>query len=265
MLLNSDEIKNRNLILNPLSEKNFRAASYDISIGRIININGEELNSLKLKPQGIVEVLSHEKVKLPSNISGYALVKTSLCNEGILPLNTGIIDPGYEGYVSAMLLNFSKNDYLLSEGDVFLRLTFHECLPSQKASNNIQVKTEQEYIKDSKRKVLNFSDTFLNLEFAIQQITDKIFLRYTGGVIAISAIILALYPFIVTLALDYLNHNSTSKEQMETEITQKIREEKQSLMESRIKQLEEQISQMKAQQLPPNNTNNSKNNTDTSR
>jgi deoxycytidine triphosphate deaminase len=252
MWLNSDEIKKKNLIQNPATDKDkdkddVRAVSYDITIGTIINIDGEEVTEWKLKPQGIIEVISREKVKLPANIAGYALVKTSLCNKGILPLNTGIIDPMYEGNISAMLLNFSKNVYRLNQGDVFLRLTFHDCLPTQKPQP-VQVKSEQEYINSSKNKVLLFADTFLNLKSAIEQITDKIFTKYIAATIAISAIILALYPFIVTIALEQTNRNPISKEQIEAEVMQKVREERQLGLEARIQELETQISQLKANQ-----------------
>ena len=61
-----------------------------------------------MPPQGIVQVVSSERVKVPSTITGLATVKTSLCNEGLLALNIGIIDPGYEGAISSFLLNFSS-------------------------------------------------------------------------------------------------------------------------------------------------------------
>lgn len=88
MLLSDKEIKKHGLIHDGL-DSNFRAISYDVTIGRIIETNGRKRNSLILRPQGIVEVVSKEKVKLPRDIAGYAMVKTSLCNEGILPLNIG--------------------------------------------------------------------------------------------------------------------------------------------------------------------------------
>src|ERR1041385_9038537 len=125
MVLNSRQIIDLGIIPNG-EPQNFRAISYDLTVGKIIATNGRKRNSLILKPQGIVEVVSREMVKLPKNVVGYAMVKTSLCNEGILPLNIGIVDPGYEGPLSATLLNFGKKPFPLSRGKIFLRLTFHE-------------------------------------------------------------------------------------------------------------------------------------------
>ena len=74
----------------------------------------------------MVEVISIETIKVPQNVAGYASVKTGLSRQGLLALNTGILDPGYEGPLSATVVNFGKSDSLLNHGDTFLRLTFHE-------------------------------------------------------------------------------------------------------------------------------------------
>ena len=38
--------------------------------------------------------------------------------------NIGVIDPGYEGPLSSVLVNYGKNAFRLNENDIFLRLTF---------------------------------------------------------------------------------------------------------------------------------------------
>ena len=133
MLLSDKEIKAKNLVENPIDE-HFRAASYDLSVGKIISVEGKEVSEFRLKPPGIVEIISHEKVKLPKDVVGYAMVKTSLCNEGILALNIGVVDPGYQGYLSTTLLNFGNKEFLLNINDVFLRLTFLECYSSPRSN-----------------------------------------------------------------------------------------------------------------------------------
>ena len=49
-------------------------------------------------------------MRIPSNMCCLAHVKTSLCNEGLLTLNTGIIDPDWNGRVSSFILNFGKDE-----------------------------------------------------------------------------------------------------------------------------------------------------------
>ena len=95
----------------------FRAASYDLHVGAILEAPQEDKRSsgsatedirvstgFSLRPQGMVRVISRERVKLPENIIGYALTKNGLSNKGILAINIGIIDPGYEGPISSTTL-----------------------------------------------------------------------------------------------------------------------------------------------------------------
>src|ERR1700722_15541246 len=104
LMLNRDEIKKLGLITDS-DEQSFRAASYDLRIGTILAVrDGAPIHVTScyvLPPQGMVEVISWETIKVPPDIAGYASVKTSLSRDGLLALNTGILDPGYEGPLSA--------------------------------------------------------------------------------------------------------------------------------------------------------------------
>jgi hypothetical protein len=55
----------------------------------------------------------------------YVHVKTALCNEGVLALNIGIVDPRWSGPLQSALLNFGKVTHRIHKGDVFGRITFH--------------------------------------------------------------------------------------------------------------------------------------------
>jgi deoxycytidine triphosphate deaminase len=168
MLLNHAEIKKRQIIGGAVNT-GYRAASYDVRSGKIITTDGTtvtENETFILKPAGVVEVISAETVTLQGDVAGYAMVKTSLCNDGLLALNIGIIDPGYSGPVSTTLLNFSKNERQLNLGDVFLRLTFHECVD---AGDPVPSKslTVAEYERERRRKAGAFGSTFLHLDSTI--------------------------------------------------------------------------------------------------
>src|SRR2546422_11284356 len=122
MLLNGDEIRSRGLVANSDS-KMFKAASYTPRIGKILTPNGEELTTYVLPPLGTVEVVSIEEFRLTGDVAGYATVKTSLCNNGILAINIGLLDPLWKGPISSTLINFGKQAYLLQAEAEFLRLT----------------------------------------------------------------------------------------------------------------------------------------------
>jgi deoxycytidine triphosphate deaminase len=101
-MLSRDDIK-KFAIIRDGNDQGYRAASYDVRIGTILaSRDGDsvrETGCYVLQPQGMVEVISSETVKVPPNIAGYASVKTDLSRQGLLALNTGILDPGYEGPV----------------------------------------------------------------------------------------------------------------------------------------------------------------------
>jgi deoxycytidine triphosphate deaminase len=201
MVLNNRQLAELGIIQDGQPE-NFRAISYDLTIGKVIVTTGRKRNSVILKPQGIVEVVSRETVKVPKNVVGYAMVKTSLCSEGILPLNIGIIDPGYEGPLSATLLNFGKKPFALSRGKVFLRLTFHDCEESEIAKTTSY--SYKAYVDDRVQKVLNFDETFLNLKNTAEQATRHVFAKFVPYVSGL-AFMLAMFAFLVTLGVGYVN------------------------------------------------------------
>ncbi len=124
-MLNYEDIKSRNLIENAI-DNNYRNASYDIRVEKILTPDGKEEISFFLKPNSVVIVISKEVVTLPNNIIGHAFVKTRLSNQGIMANNIGIIDTEYRGKLSSVLVNFGKNDFEIQENMSFLRITFTE-------------------------------------------------------------------------------------------------------------------------------------------
>lgn len=110
MIQNYEQIK-LNGIITDVAEGNYNNGVYDIRIGKIITMKGDEVTTYSIPPQGMVVVVSKEKIKMPANIVGYAHVRTSLSSKGIMAINIGIIDPGYSGNLSSTLLNFGKEDF----------------------------------------------------------------------------------------------------------------------------------------------------------
>jgi len=165
MLMSRDEIKAAGLIQNSVPQR-YQAASYNIGVGRIILPGGKEAEAYQIPPLGMVKAVSVERVKLPKDILSYATVKTGLSSEGILAINIGLVDPEYEGLISSILINFSKNDYHLERGDEFLRLTFHKyTAPADPLPTPSHKTTDENYITGTKKSfVEKFSATFLNIE-----------------------------------------------------------------------------------------------------
>src|SRR5260370_40977719 len=136
-LLSGEEIKSQALVENCADENLYRASTYDLSIGEIIPAGTASVGfEYILPPGGTVRVVSKELLKLPSNITGHALLKNELCRKGILALNIGVIDPGFQGPISSTLINFVQGEFVVKPGSSFLRISFHRCPVSPKAAKS---------------------------------------------------------------------------------------------------------------------------------
>jgi deoxycytidine triphosphate deaminase len=114
MMLNNREIVDLGLIPTNYNENSLRAAGYDLRIARLVEKSPDRKvescdDDIDVPPQGVAVLISQEVIRLPRNICAYASVKTSLCREGILAINTGVVDPGWEGPLSSLMLNFGKD------------------------------------------------------------------------------------------------------------------------------------------------------------
>src|ERR1017187_3100988 len=143
-LLSGEEIKSLKLVEDSSDDNLYRASTYDLSVGEIIPAGSVSGGSeYKLPSGGTVRVVSKEFLKLPNEITGHALLKNELCRTGVLAINIGVIDPGFEGPLSSILINFGRGDFVVKQGDPFLRISFHRCPASPKASKSSKLSREQ--------------------------------------------------------------------------------------------------------------------------
>jgi deoxycytidine triphosphate deaminase len=188
-MLRDEQIRAENLI-RLASDENYRLTSYDLGIGKIIKPGGDIVDEYKIPPQGIVEVIAEERLALPKNISGLAIVKTGLSNKGLLALNIGIIDPGYNGPISSFLVNFSKDPILITKGEIFIRTQFFYN-GSEDKSLGEEVKIES-YMKEKRARVVShFSETFLNVD----EVLDKAARKYALSALAFVAGVAVIITF----------------------------------------------------------------------
>jgi deoxycytidine triphosphate deaminase/cell division protein FtsB len=193
MLLNSDQIQQMNLVQNGVAGS-YRTASYDLQVGKIIDHSGKVVESVEVPAQGMVRVISRERLILPSDTVANATVKTSLCDDGVLAINIGVVDPGYEGLISSTLINFGKSAFPVRTGDVFLRVTFHQITPV-KATVKKSGQPDDQYLRDKIKIVLRiFSATFLNVEQTATEAAKKV----VGGFWAKSLVLVSAFALIFT-------------------------------------------------------------------
>ena len=255
LMLNREEIEGLGLISENFEKACLRNAGYDLRIESLISKapGDEKMRSAKdevwIEPQGIVAVVSKETIKLPKNICAYASVKTSLCRDGILAINIGIIDPGWEGPISSVLLNFGKEKTPIKNGDLFLRLTFHPVnpCPSMKPTlidrsvyeNNIQGKFES-----------RLASSFMDLSKAAEKGSEKFsedFKRTLLKYIPIGALMLTFITFLLNYGVLSIAARAIPQDVVQLRAEALIKEQRKEIdgLQQRLKSLEE------ASKIPP--------------
>ncbi len=81
---------------------------------------------MKIDPGEAVFVLTHERIKLPANMTATLIPKRKISHEGILTLGGLLVDPLYEGKLLVGLYNFSSTPFNLIPGRKLIAAMFHE-------------------------------------------------------------------------------------------------------------------------------------------
>jgi deoxycytidine triphosphate deaminase len=253
-MLNRDEIKSLGIIADG-TVQNFRAASYDVRVGTITAVESQspvrliEGEFYSIPPQGMVEVTSFETVKMPKEIAGYASVKTGLSRRELLALNTGIIDPSYEGPVSAVMVNFGRTPFSLHRHDVFLRLTFHRYDPPADFEA-LQPVDRQDFVRERKKEVAErFSSSFLDITGHIAEAARGAFWRYLPAIaiiVGFVALLVTSVTFGVTLGVTYWHTEAMSKDQLKAELGSYFRNRELDSYKRRLADLEKRERDLEA-------------------
>jgi deoxycytidine triphosphate deaminase len=250
VILNDSSIKERKLVRNA-NEGQYRACSYDLTVGSVITPEGDVVDEHALKPQGVVKVVSAEIVDVPSNLTGYVHVKTGLCNEGVLALNIGIVDPGFSGPLQSTLINFGKNLHRLHKGSVFGRITFHEQMPSNGQSKSVERTIEQVKTEAKSHVDKYLAEDFLNFSKTVKKAAKKAAGEYRNTLLYYApalALLLTIFTFVLNFSNmsrmeSYINvKDRTAELEDRREMAAKISE-----LEKNRDELSEEVKQLKEQ------------------
>ncbi|WP_169195386.1 hypothetical protein [Devosia sp. MC1541] len=224
-----------------------QASSFDLSIGCIYDETGTEVPRFNLKPGHMVQVVSKEIFNLPANTTGHVTYKTTLTQEGIWALTVGIVDPGWNGPIATTLLNFSKVEHTIHQGDKFLRVSLfeHEAVGANlmRKAPELEVYRKQVQSRASSR----FPHTFMNHDLIAEQAGKKVMSRIRVEALAwigLSAILFTVIQVFAPPAADAVrNWGAPSiNEELLSTVT---------ILEERIKTLEAELSSGSARTETP--------------
>ena len=206
MILNDITIKSMSLVRNAI-DGGYKVASYDLTVEHVVTPDGKVVSEHELAPQGMVKVISRETITLPANITAYVHVKTGLCNQGVLALNIGIVDPCFSGPLQSTLINFGKKTYFVKSGSVFGRITFHKQVEPE-TNPKPMVRSMEEVLESAKADVDRYlAADFLNFSKTVKKAAAKAAqgLKFAAlAYIPFLAILLTFFTF-------FLNSSNMSK------------------------------------------------------
>lgn len=258
-LLSGEEIESLKLVEGSSDGNLYRASTYDLSIGEIIPAGSVSGGSeFRLPSGGTVRVVSRELLKLPDGITGHALLKNELCRKGVLALNIGVIDPGFEGPISSILINFGREDFAVKQGAPFLRISFHRCPSSPKAAKSLKY-TREQYVSHVKDEVAAYmAPTFLNMETTAAKAAEKAFVTFKEGLVVwatlaavLVTVLLAALAIFAPLGASAVDKYIAGRESRQTEMEQTVEKKVEERYETRLKALSDEIEELKRTQEQP--------------
>ena len=210
MVLTVGEIKTRKIV-NVTDGVGFRDTTYDATVGKIISEGKEcEGETFTLPPRGIVWVVSAETFNIPSDITGLATLKTQWTHAGVLALNVGVVDPGWNGPLSTALVNFSNSNFSIEKGAPFFRLLFHSHVDTGVATKTFEM---NDYVKDTVSRSRQFASSFLNMESLTKEVSENVLKMPEWAIrIGILGVLVALHaifgPIAFSVWTDYAEHKT---------------------------------------------------------
>lgn len=205
-------ISTQNLIENFKAE-NLQNCSYTLTVGSIfkpdtgeeedvpLSKRGTECKFWVLGPTECLIIKTKEKLNICNEIGAYYAPLNRMAQQGVMLLNASMIEPGYQGFLSCFLVNFSSRNIKIYPDQEIAKITFHR-LDNPIAKFNPLVITEKDYEVYLSRSASGFEHSFLGINTIEDRVkkaaSDSInkSLIWSGMVIGILLIISQIEPFI---------------------------------------------------------------------
>lgn len=116
----------------------------------------------ELKPNELIIFQTMENVRIPLHLSAYYSALDSISKKGLLLINASVVEPGYVGPLSGVLLNFSSRSFMIRPQMEIVKIIFHQvdgivdCKVNENAGND--------YTEKLLEKAQNYTQTFLDVE-----------------------------------------------------------------------------------------------------
>jgi deoxycytidine triphosphate deaminase len=125
-----EEVRQGRLISHHVASS-IEPSSYDLRVGTVFR-EGQIINEehrlagqqFVIEPGEIVSLLTLEELILPSDTIAIAFPMNKWSSEGLLVLNPGFVDPGYNGPLSVKIVNLRKTRISISRSQPIFTVSF---------------------------------------------------------------------------------------------------------------------------------------------
>lgn len=123
-------------------------------------------------PSETMVVITRETVRIPNGFCATYGQLNRLANHGLMLLNTSIVEPGYHGPLSCVLVNFSSQKVLLRQDQSIAKISFHRLDgPSHHLQKSFDRVSYESGLAETATKL---PKSFLDISGIEQRITERV-------------------------------------------------------------------------------------------
>lgn len=168
-------ISNNELVLDGTPEY-AKHCSYEFTAAKIIRGGSSEMTDVvepgvTISPAQLVWIRTCERISMPTNMVGLWIQTNTLSRQGLLLLNMSLVEPGYEGYLSAVFVNFGQRKVTIGPTTRIAKVIF---LPLDvQAIEKVASKQFQNYDRWLFEIATNAPSSFLQLESFLPNLEER--------------------------------------------------------------------------------------------
>jgi deoxycytidine triphosphate deaminase len=194
MILSDAEIKKRveaDKLLEFHDPNKIKYCGCELSLGKVVTPRTGDVLSLErtgrkrlgkiskqpkcfvIEPSETIILLTKERLNMPANLCATYGQLNRLANMGLMILNTSIVEPGYSGPLSCVLVNFSSQRHSLAPGDSIAKVNFHSVqgAPEKLFSQSFGF---EEYERLASKNAINLPKSLLDISGVEDRVTKTV-------------------------------------------------------------------------------------------
>jgi deoxycytidine triphosphate deaminase len=206
-----------------------------------------------VRPAETLLAITRETVIIPDSVCATYGQLNRLANRGLMILNTSIVEPGYNGPLSCLLVNFSSQPVSLCPGESIAKINFHQLLGVPTILQ--PTITRADYERQVAKNAVLLPKSLLDISGVEKRVSESVGKGVRRSFI-IGGIIIAVLLFWSQMEGVFSNWiwqktglMSTSKQaELDSLRKQLENQEQRDQLKSKIEDLEKQIKEIKASQ-----------------